>query len=123
MLSDNTVTGRGIEIADYLELCPPDNNKSREAVDSSRKLINKCFCVFEKQPQNPPKIVFFVAMFMRMQFKCNVEFLLIRVVINKTINSYSSFGFDWISEALKQQALSEVNVINKFPYKIQLRNI
>lgn len=50
-----------------------------------------------------------------MQFKCNVEFLLIRVVINKTINSYSSFGFDWISEALKQQALSEVNVINKFP--------
>lgn len=60
---------------------------------------------------------------MRMQFKCNVEFLLIRVVINKTINSYSSFGFDLISEALKQQALSEVNVINKFPYKIQLRNI
>ena len=54
-----------------------------------------------------------------MQFKCNVEFLLIRVAINKTINSNSSFGFDWVSEALKQQALSEVNVINKFPYKIE----
>lgn len=41
MLSDHTATGRGIEIANYLVLCPSDNNKSREAVNSSRKLINK----------------------------------------------------------------------------------
>ena len=61
MLSDHTVTGRGIEIANYLELCPSDNNKSREAVDSSRKLINKCFCVLEKQQtSNPPRNCCFV---------------------------------------------------------------